>query len=170
MQKKATTKVTPKPLEETLTPKPSNDAPTIVFVKPHRPVNRVFVHCSASDNPEHDDVSVIREWHRERHFNDVGYHYFITSAGILQEGRSLEEVPAAQAPHNKGTIAICLHGLTKEKFTEAQFDTLRELCTQIKGAYGGQVTFHGHREVAAKECPVFDYKTVLNLDTVGRMN
>jgi hypothetical protein len=33
------------------------------FKAPKRPVSRVFIHCSASDNPDHDKVSVIRDWH-----------------------------------------------------------------------------------------------------------
>jgi len=28
-----------------------------MFTKPKRPVTRIFVHCSASDNPAHDTAS-----------------------------------------------------------------------------------------------------------------
>ena len=31
----------------------------------------------------------------------------------------------------------------------------------------GRSTFHGHREVAAKACPVYDYKSILRLDGFG---
>ena len=43
----------------------------------NREVDRVFLHCSASPNPAHDDINVIRDWHLERGWNDVGYHFFI---------------------------------------------------------------------------------------------
>jgi hypothetical protein len=141
---------------------------TPVFVKPLRAVDRVFIHCSASDNPDHDDVSVIRKWHLARDFNDIGYHYFIRKDGTVQGGRSTELTPAAQQGHNKGTIAICCHGLDEANFTIPQFKSLITLCQLINKAYAGKVTFHGHREVAAKACPVFDYATVLGL-VVGRM-
>lgn len=128
----------------------------------------MFIHCSASNNPDHDDVSVIRRWHVEdRGWNDVGYHYFITSDGQLQKGRSLEAQPAAQYPYNEGTIAVCLHGLNAEDFTDEQYDVLRALCVAI--AREIDVTFHGHCEVSDKRCPVFDYVSVLQLTAEGRL-
>lgn len=140
-----------------------------MFTKPNRAVDRVFLHCSASDNPSHDNVATMRKWHKARGWKDVGYHLFIRKSGQLENGRSLETTPAAQAGNNMGTIAICLHGLDEDKFTEAQFDTLRALCIEINNAYSGNLTFHGHREVAAKACPVFDYKSKLKLDNFGRL-
>ncbi len=139
----------------------------MIFRKPQRKVNRVFIHCSASDNPDHDDISVIEKWHKERRFAGVGYHYFITKNGDVQIGRELERSPAAQRGHNKGTIAICLHGL--KDFTEDQFDALAELCSRIDAAYRHDITFHGHCEVSSKTCPVFDYKFVLDLTDRGYM-
>lgn len=139
------------------------------FRKPARPVTRVFIHCSASDNPAHDSAAVIDAWHKEKGWAGIGYHFFIRKDGMLELGRDLEKTPAAQEGNNTGTIAICLHGLEHEKFTEKQFQALRALCDQINHAYGGNVTFHGHCEVAAKACPVFIYKVVLGLNAAGKM-
>ena len=140
------------------------------FQKPARHIDRVFLHCSASDDPDHDDIATIRAWHvSERGWSDVGYHYFIRSDGTLQEGRPLERAPAAQAGHNAGTIAVCLHGLAAEKFTRTQYRTLIGLAREIDGALEGRVTFHGHYEVSPKSCPVFPYRAVLGLDGAGRM-
>ena len=142
---------------------------SFVFAKPSREVLRVFLHCSASDNPAHDNVETITAWHLARKFDTIGYHYYISKDGVIHQGRSLERVPAAQQGHNTGTIAICLGGLAEENFTEAQFESLAIVCKAIDEAYGGEVTFHGHREVSAKECPVLDYKSVLKLDAKGRL-
>ena len=140
------------------------------FTRPARHVDRVFLHCSASDNPDHDDIATISSWHvDERGWSDVGYHYFIRTDGALQEGRPLERTPAAQAGHNAGTLAICLHGLAAENFTDDQFRTLTALAREIDEAYAGRVTFHGHCEVSSKSCPVFPYREVLGLDVTGRM-
>lgn len=140
----------------------------MTFIKPKRTVRRVFLHCSASDVPEHDDVTVIDRWHKGRGWHSVGYHYFIQSNGNIQTGRSLERRPAAQKGHNKATIAICCHGLIH--FTKAQRKSLLDLCRQINEAYDGQVTFHGHKEVNKyKTCPVYDYQGWLNLDENGYM-
>jgi N-acetyl-anhydromuramyl-L-alanine amidase AmpD len=140
----------------------------MVFEAPERAVDRVFLHCSASDRPEHDDVGVMRDWHVDgRGWSDVGYHYFIRKDGTVQAGRPLERIPAAQAGNNAGTIAICLHGLARERFTKAQYRSLITLCDEIDAAYGGMVTFHGHCEVSSKACPVFPYRVVLGLDVHG---
>ena len=145
--------------------------PAFLFKKPQRKVTRVFLHCSASDNPAHDNIATIKRWHTDpkpngRGWTDVGYHYFINKGGGIEHGRPLSRIPAAQARHNTGTIAICLSGL--EQFTEAQFISLRNLCRAILKDLP-DVTFHGHCEVSAKACPVFDYKKVLNLNSRGRI-
>lgn len=140
----------------------------MIYKKPIRDVSKVFIHCSASDRHEHDDISVIRDWHVGGHgWSDVGYHYFITKDGSIQSGRPLERVPAAQRGYNTGSIAICLHGLKENKFTEEQFKSLISLCERIALAHRCGVTFHGHCEVANKTCPVFDYREILNLDEQG---
>lgn len=139
-----------------------------IFRKPARPVSRVFIHCSASDNPAHDSAAVIDAWHKANGWAGIGYHFFIRKDGTLEIGRDLEKTPAAQEGNNVGTIAICLSGLESEKFTEAQFAMLRALCDQINRAYGIlKVTFHGHCEVSAKTCPVVDYRAVLSLTAAG---
>ncbi len=140
------------------------------FIRPKRKVDRVFIHCSASDNPKHDNTETIRKWHLERGFSDIGYHYYINKSGQVYVGRPLEKIPAAQTGHNTGTIAICLGGLVKERFTSQQFEALKKLCNEINIAYNRGVTFHGHCEVnRGKTCPVFDYKKVLNLNSTGHM-
>ena len=139
------------------------------FRKPQRPVTKVFIHCSASDHAKHDNVATMRAWHLERGWSDTGYHIFGRKSGRAELGRPLEKTPAAQAGHNRGSIAVCLHGLKEEKFTAAQIEFLKALCFEINRQYGGAITFHGHREVAAKACPVIDYQSILKLDARGRL-
>ncbi len=141
----------------------------MIFNKPKRLVKECFLHCSASDNPKHDDVSIIDSWHRANGWNGIGYHYFIKGNGLVQAGRSLETTPAAQAGHNTGTIAICLHGLAN--FTQAQHASLKDLCEQINESYGGKIRFRGHKEIDPnRTCPVYDYKKILDLDDEGYMD
>ncbi|PHQ99511.1 MAG: hypothetical protein COB39_03395 [Marinosulfonomonas sp.] len=139
------------------------------FKKPNRPVTKVFIHCSASDNPDHDNVATMDAWHKANGWSGVGYHLFCRKSGEGEIGRPMNKTPAAQKGHNRGSIAICLHGLVEGKFTKAQTDWLIEVCFQINQAYGGKVTFHGHREVANKTCPVIDYTSILKLDNAGRL-
>ena len=141
-----------------------------MFKRPRRGVKRVFIHCSASNRPEDSNVETIRLWHLSRGFADIGYHFFIGFDGKIETGRELERLPAAQRGHNALSIAICLAGGqdgTTEAFTTAQFQSLKRLCRAIHDAYDGQITFHGHCEVSNKNCPVFDYETILALTPSG---
>lgn len=131
------------------------------FDAPRRTVNRVFIHCSAASRRSIDAKEVDR-WHRERGRSCIGYHLFIKTDGTVEMGRDISIIPAAQAKHNIGTIAICVNGLNVSDFTESQFDALRELCGDIHKQIP-HATFHGHCEVSFKSCPVFDYKKVLGL-------
>ena len=140
-----------------------------MFTKPSRKVHRVFIHCSASDHAHHDNIATMKSWHLGRGFTDVGYHFFIRKDGTLEYGRDIEKTPAAQKGHNRHTLAICLHGLKEENFSKTQFETLRKLAEQIAHNYEN-ISFHGHCEVSAKACPVFNYKKVLNLDHYGSLN
>lgn len=139
-----------------------------MFIKPRRKVDRVFLHCSAASRKS-VVAAEINRWHLERGWSGIGYHFFIKSDGLLEPARNINKTPASAKGHNRGTIAICLNGLDIEDFSQRQFETLRTLCLEIDFAYGGKVTFHGHREVAAKACPVFDYRKVLNLNSRGQM-
>ena len=78
-----------------------------MFKKPFRTIDKVFIHCSASDEASHDNVHTIRSWHvNGNKWADIGYHYLITKDGSVHEGRSTQFRPAAQKGHNTGTIAI----------------------------------------------------------------
>lgn len=142
----------------------------VTFTAPGRKVDTTWIHCSASEAVSWNDVEAIRQDHiNHRHFNDVGYHFYITKQGHIQPGRPLEKVPAAQEGNNTGAIAICAHGLEEGKFTTQQFESLVQLCTAIKNTYGAPMRFRGHREVANKLCPVFNYVHVLGLNASGYM-
>jgi len=141
----------------------------IEFIAPKsRSVSRVFIHCSASSVPEHGNVNVIREWHLKRGWTDIGYHYVIPFSGEVQIGRDIELDPAAQKGHNANSIAICVHGLRVNDFTVNQYNALVRLCGIID--LECDVSFHGHCEVSDKSCPVFDYKSVLGLNNLGKIS
>lgn len=135
-----------------------------------RSVYRVFIHCSASDRTEDDNVKTIMQWHLARGFNTIGYHFYINKKGVIFTGRYLEHTPAAQEGHNAGSIAICLGGL--DHFSNEQFEALKILCSAIELAYLAKrqvITFHGHCEVSNKTCPNFNYIEVLGLDAKGKI-
>lgn len=91
-------------------------------------INRIIVHCSASDIAAHDDISVIEEWHKERfsptpNGKHVAYHKFIQRDGNVQDGRALEWYGQHTSGQNWASVGICLHG-DKKEFTQDQYQAL----------------------------------------------
>ena len=125
-----------------------------------RDINLIIIHCSDSDYAHHDNVHTIREWHLERGFSNIGYHYVITKDGKRNKGRSIG-IPGAHAKgFNRNSVGICLTG--RHKFSEKQFNSLRVLVNYLNVKYPdtkGNVI--GHCDVSNKTCPNFDYKRVL---------
>ncbi len=134
------------------------------FVRPKRKVHTVFLHYPAINNPDHDNIDTIAGWHiQDRGWSDIGYHYYINGDGVISCGRSLERIPAAQKNHNNNSIAVCAFG------NEASLAALKCLCFDIDQAYGGEIQFKGHKEVAATLCPPYEYKKLLKLSPDGRI-
>jgi N-acetylmuramoyl-L-alanine amidase len=121
-----------------------------------RKVNWIIIHQSASNNPSHDDISVIREWHKnERNFSDVGYHFFIRKNGEVQKGRDEDKVGAHCKGHNSGSIGICLSGEGEK--TPEQLQALEILLIDICSRHElEKKDILGHSDLAATECPGFD--------------
>ncbi len=152
-----------------------------MFQMPKRRVERVFLHCSAWDDPPGEELLGVEmhDWIEVLHtkaksegglglmWSEIGYQYLIDSQGERIAGRSLEKIPAAQRGNNTGTIAIMVHGL--KRFAPAALNECAQLCREINMAYSGRISFHGHCEVSIKSCPVFNYHGLLHLDRWQRM-
>jgi N-acetylmuramoyl-L-alanine amidase len=127
------------------------------------PITKFVVHHSASD-PERTSVQDIRDWHRARGFDDVGYHRIITSLAMLEPGRDLTYVPAAQKGENTGTFTVCVVGdNTKEvhRWRREQVLTLMKLWVAVKTIWPRCEPF-GHRDLATgTECPGVDIRRML---------
>lgn len=75
-----------------------------------RKISKIIIHCSGSNNLLHDDIEVIKVWHLERGFLDVGYHFYIKKNGCIQIGRDINAVGAHCYQHNKYSVGICFGG------------------------------------------------------------
>lgn len=128
-----------------------------------RQINSIIIHCSDSDAASHDDISVIRKWHvEERGWSDVGYHFFITNNGTIENGRHPEKIGAHCKGMNSNSIGVCLHG--KTKFTKNQFKALSSLIKSLCVEYGiKEDAVFGHYDFSNKTCPNFDVNTFKRL-------
>ena len=122
-----------------------------------RNINEIIIHCSATPEGREVTVKDITQWHIERGFKTIGYHYIIYLDGSIYTGRSEEEVGAHCLNHNSNSIGICYVGgmdkdnkKPKDTRTAKQKESLIGLVKELKLKYPS-TTIHGHNEFANKE-------------------
>jgi N-acetylmuramoyl-L-alanine amidase len=123
-----------------------------------RQINKIILHCSASGIASHDNIQTIANWHTERGFLDIGYHYVIVKNGSVYEGRPLEAVGAHCRGQNHDSVGICLTGL--DYFTSEQFSSLRDLVKHLLSRFNltsDRVRLHSQYDTK-KTCPNFTLK------------
>lgn len=126
-----------------------------------RNINKIIIHCSATPEGRAVTVDTMRNWHKQRGFSDIGYHYVIGLDGSVYNGRNVELSGAHCLGHNRNSIGICYVGgcdknmNPKDTRTAAQEAALVKLIRSLKVRYPS-ATVHGHNEFAAKACPSFD--------------
>lgn len=131
-----------------------------------RPINKIILHCAATPEGKDFTVQRIDQWHRQRGFNGIGYHFVIYRDGSVHTGRDINAVGAHCTGQNTGSIGICYIGgcaadgkTPKDTRTDAQKKALRELVEKLCRQYGiSKNNVYGHNEFAAKACPSFDVK------------
>lgn len=128
-----------------------------------RPINKIILHCSATKEGKNFTVKDIDEWHRQRGFRCIGYHFVIYLDGTVHKGRDESEVGAHCSGHNSFSIGICyiggldVNGKPKDTRTDKQKAAIKSLVAELKLKYP-DATIHGHNEFANKACPCFDVK------------
>ena len=137
-----------------------------------RKINLIIVHCTATQEGKDYTVSTIDQWHRQRGFDCIGYHYVVYRDGTVHTGRSIYKVGAHCKGHNTNSIGVCYvggidrNGNPKDTRTPEQRDALVNLLMRLKREYPTAV-IRGHRDFAAKACPSFDataeYKAISDM-------
>lgn len=126
-----------------------------------RNLNNIILHCSATKEGAHIDVSTIRRWHKEFGWKDCGYHFVIYLDGSINIGRPIDQVGAHTKGHNKESIGVCYVGgiglddKPKDTMNEKQELGLFELIYSIRTMFGW-MPLSGHNEYANKACPSFN--------------
>lgn len=138
-----------------------------------RKIDMIVLHCSDSDNPRHDNIETIRQWHTERGFtgpdgisgneDDIGYHFVITKDGVVHEGRPLNSIGAHVKGYNEHSIGICLTGKLKSQFTPKQFKAALALIRKLFSDHEldwKAVRLHNQLD-KGKTCPNFNLNEVI---------
>jgi len=138
--------------------------------KPDSNVAYIVIHYSATAIEDDVTVEDIDAMHRNRGFNEIGYHWYIRKDGALYMGRDMNEpgrfeVGAQVKGSNSVSIGICFEGgVTKANMnvgfdsrTKAQTKTMIDLIHKMQDRFPGAVV-KGHRDMpsAATQCPGFN--------------
>ncbi|QLI47572.1 N-acetylmuramoyl-L-alanine amidase [Pseudomonas phage vB_PsyP_3MF5] len=122
----------------------------------------LVVHCAATKPSMDIGLREIRQWHRQRGWLDIGYHFVIRRDGTVETGRPVNTIGAHVEGHNYESVGVCLvggintTGAPENNFTDSQFKTLRELLDKLKVDYPS-AKIVGHRDLDPnKACPSFD--------------
>lgn len=153
-----------------------------------RKITHIVIHCSDS---EWGNATVIRSWHKEKGWRDIGYHFVIQNGfptyshykddkiipsliGSIEGGRDLDsdmymenkEVGAHAFGYNQFSIGVCIIG--KEIFVPTQLESLKLLCLDLCKIYDiNPQNILGHNETPSgkaqgKTCPNFEVQTFRN--------
>lgn len=116
-------------------------------------IDKIIIHCSATPNGRKDTAENIHQWHLDRGWDGIGYHYVIEVNGRLVNGRPDYWMGSHASGHNKNSIGICMIGTNKYDVDQwSVLDNLiRKLCIKYPEA-----KVIGHNEISKKTCPGFD--------------
>lgn len=149
-----------------------------------REITRLIVHCSATKPSMDIGRAEIDDWHRQRGWSQIGYHFVIRRNGDIEMGRPVAKIGAHVRGYNTKSIGICIvggvseHGNPENNFTAPQFESLQLLLIGLASEY--QVSpdrMMGHRDLSPdlnddgeitenewmKACPSFDVRGWVDL-------
>lgn len=124
-----------------------------------RKINKIILHCSATKEGKDYRAKDIKQWHLQRGFNDIGYHYVIDLDGTVETGRDISKIGAHCTGHNSDSIGICYiggldaKGNPKDTRTQKQKESLYKLIAELTNKY--KCSVHCHNEYSNKACPSF---------------
>ena len=122
----------------------------------------IVVHCSAVRPDQTSSAKKIDEWHKDRGFNGIGYHYVIRRDGEIEAGRPEEQIGAHCVNHNAHSIGVCyeggldIRGQPADTRTAEQKAAMRRLLEELHRCYP-RALIVGHRDLdPTRDCPCFD--------------
>lgn len=126
-----------------------------------RTITLIIIHCSAVRPNQTSSAAQIDQWHKNRGWKCIGYHYVIRRDGSIERGRPESMVGAHCLNHNQHSIGICYeggldaNGKAADTRTPEQRAAMRALLVELKQSYP-RALIMGHNVFANMSCPCFD--------------
>ena len=117
-------------------------------------IKYLVIHCSDSPNDREVEAADIHQWHLEKGWSGVGYHYVIQRNGTVENCRPDFWEGAHVAGHNHLSLGICLVG--RDEFTAEQHQKLRSLLYFLRFQYQDSEIVGHYQLDDKKTCPNFD--------------
>lgn len=124
--------------------------------------NLIVIHCAATKPSMDVGVREIRQWHLQRGFLDVGYHFIIRRSGEVEQGRAVDQIGAHVKGYNAESVGICLVGGIDEKgkpeanFMAAQMESLKSIIKSVQKLFPNCDVVGHHTLDHGKACPSFN--------------
>lgn len=142
-----------------------NAAPARIALPPRGPLDHLVLHHTAFASAgiggrtlaaEARHMRRIQQWHLDRGWATVGYHFVVSPSGRIFRGRPVDRLGAHVLGHNAGTVGICLMGdFERERPSAAALEALEHVRTRLVPG-GADVPLLGHRDHRGHEtsaCP-----------------
>lgn len=111
---------------------------------------RIILHHATAESC---DAATIHQWHLNKGWSGIGYHFVVRKNGSIERGRPEDTVGAHALNNNSDSIGICFEGnFETETMPEAQKEAGKELVAYLKQKYGIS-TVQKHKDVASTACP-----------------
>lgn len=109
----------------------------------------VIHHTDSGDVP----VETIDNWHVNRGWSGVGYHYIVRKNGDVEKGRPDDKLGAHVQGHNHHSIGVVLTGnFMSDVPAGAQMDALDKLLVELKRKHPKAKVVR-HRDLQNTSCP-----------------
>ncbi|HVX83780.1 MAG TPA: peptidoglycan recognition family protein [Phycisphaerae bacterium] len=100
-------------------------------------------------------LEYVREYHRSRNFQDIGYHFAIDRAGRVWQLRSLRYQGQHVRYNNEHNVGVVVLGnFDLQAMTQAQKDKVKVFGSLLRKQYGLPIAkVYTHQEIVSTECP-----------------
>ncbi len=135
-----------------------------------RTINEIIVHCTATEAGLDFTKETINKWHKDKGYDEIGYHFIIHPNGRIERGRDINKAGAHCYGHNSQSIGIAYigglrNGKPDDTRTIQQQLALAHLILILEEVFTTITKVSGHNEYSNKACPCFNVRQWL-IDSV----